>query len=259
MIDHSQRVVAWRIVYGGLLTALYARGFEYVGKGLQAIETPIVAHPLLPEVFLSGKLALIAYGIVFVGLFSFLCGHRRVLQSVSILTFGCSLFLLWGSTFGTDATFVTSTWVSAWLVWFSFRMEDSDPEFVRRAIFFGKGIAGLCFLGGAAGKVTSEYWSGGVFYRLFFESSDYWFFAKTREVLNADELRQASMYFSRLVVVTELVLGTLILWPIRWALGAVAMVVVGMVVTFHPTIYSAVGSLLWLLAGCLYLGRHSSR
>ena len=253
MIDRGRRLIAWRIVYGGLITALYARVIEYTTTGISAMGNPIVAHPLVPELFLSGKLALVAYGLPLLGVCFFLSRHYIVVRSVSILTLGCSVFLLLGTCFGTDATFVSATWVSAWLVWFSFRMGDPDGGFAKKAVLFGKGIVGLCFFGGAVGKLTGEYWDGGAFYKLFFEGSDYWFFATLRNFSDTDTLQAVALWFSRLVIVTELILGTLILWPVRWALIAVSAVVVGMVITFHPAIYSAVGSLVWLLAGCYFL------
>src|SRR5262249_15517043 len=73
------------------------------------------------------------------------------------------------------------------------------------------------FAGGAVGKWTAAYWSGDVFYDLFFARHPYWLYAQLRGWLSAGALRVASTWFSRSVVVVETAMILVLVLPARLA------------------------------------------
>ena len=124
-----------------------------------------------------------------------------------------------------DATFVTSWWVTVWSLWCSLRLKDSDSATtLRRAAFLSRLIISMVLLGGAVGKWTPEYWSGEVFYDIYFVDRDQWMFNWLRESFEPEKLRSIATWYSRKVIIVE-TLGGFGLWlmPSRWAatIGAV--------------------------------------
>ncbi|WP_145391037.1 hypothetical protein [Stieleria neptunia] len=118
-----------------------------------------------------------------------------------------------------DMTFATSLWVSIWVFWFATRMDRDEPsELLRRGAFLARAIASMILLGGAVGKWTAEYWSGEVFYDIYFRERDFWVFNYLRESYDAETLRGIATWYSRKVIVVETLFGFgLWLLPPKWA------------------------------------------
>ena len=65
----------------------------------------------------------------------------------------------------------------------------------------------MILLGGAVGKWTAEYWSGEVFYDIYFRDRDFWVFNLIRENFEAETTREIATWYSRNIIVIETVAG----------------------------------------------------
>ena len=118
-----------------------------------------------------------------------------------------------------DMTFATSLWVSIWVLWFTTRMAKDEPyQLLCRGAFLARAIGSMILLGGAVGKWTPEYWSGEVFFDIYFRDRNYWVFNYLRENYEAEPLRTIATWYSRKVIAVETLFGFgMWLLPPRWA------------------------------------------
>ncbi|QEF96661.1 hypothetical protein Mal15_06890 [Stieleria maiorica] len=132
---------------------------------------------------------------------------------------GCLGVMLVHQASHNDMTFATSLWASIWVFWFTTRMDRDEPNgLLRRAAFLSRAIASMILLGGAVGKWTPEYWSGEVFFDIYFLDRDFWVFNYLRETYDAETLRGIATWYSRKVIVVETLFGFgLWLFPPKWA------------------------------------------
>ena len=157
-----------------------------------------------------------------------------------------------------DMTFVTSWWVALWSLWFVGQSgsDKNDPRLIARAALLSRLIISMILLGGAIGKWTPEYWSGEVFFDIYFRDRDQWMFNWLREHYESETLQQMAMWYSRKVIVVE-TLGGFGLWllPARWA------AVIGMVLFFSIAalsnfwLFSVTWSMVGLAAVGLFVGK----
>jgi hypothetical protein len=125
-----------------------------------------------------------------------------------------------------DMTFTTVWWCSVWALWYVSRIGvDSPDELYRKASFLSRLLVSVVLLGGAVGKWTGEYWSGEVFYEIYFRDRDFWVFNGLRSWLDEESLRWAAMAYSRKVILIETV-GGLGIWLLPARLAAVVGVVI---------------------------------
>lgn len=121
-----------------------------------------------------------------------------------------------------DMTFVTAWWACLWSMWFVHHLNDADQSrTLQRAAFLSRLIISVILLGGASGKWTAEYWSGEVFYDIYFVDRNYWVFNWLRSYFDPEQLRSIAMWYSRKVVVVETVAG-LGLWALPPRIAAAA-------------------------------------
>ncbi len=154
-------------------------------------------------------------------------------------------------------TFVTAWWTSLWAVWYVHHMEDEDQaSLLRRAAFLSRLIISVILLGGAAGKWTAEYWSGEVFYDIYFRDRDFWVFNLLRANFEPDALREIAMWYSRQVIVLETVAG-LGLWllPPRWAAAAGVILLTSIACFSNFLLFSVLISLIGLAAVGFFVER----
>jgi hypothetical protein len=147
-------------------------------------------------------------------------------------------------------TFVTAWWTAVWSLWYVHHLDDDDQaRMLRRAAFLSRLIVSVMLLGGAAGKWTSEYWSGDVLYDIYFRDRDFWLFNLLRVNLAADTLREVATWYSRQVVLSETIAG-LGLWllPPRWAatIGVLLLTLIALLSNF--LLFSVLLSLIGLAA-----------
>ncbi|QDT11118.1 hypothetical protein [Planctomycetes bacterium K23_9] len=159
-----------------------------------------------------------------------------------------------------DMTFATAWWTSLWSVWLAFRLhrvnvlpvasrQAAQDALLRRAAFVSRLILSMILLGGAVGKWTSEYWSGAVFYDIYFAERDFWVFNWLRGSFDEAALREIAMWYSRKVVVLESVAGFgLWLLPAKYAAIAGVLIFTSIALLSNFLLFSVLLSLIGLAA-----------
>lgn len=158
-----------------------------------------------------------------------------------------------------DVTFCTAFWTSVWGWWYVRRVDRDAPAVLHdKAAFLAHSILAVILLGGAVGKMTSGYWDGAVLYDIYFADRNYWTFNVLRSWFDPAELRSIATWYSRFVILTEL-LGpiALVILP-RRAASLVGMVILfGIALLSNLQLFSVLTCLLSLLAIGLWWPRYS--
>jgi hypothetical protein len=242
----NPRLMAWRIALGISLFAWFVKSKDQINLFFQGPDHAIRHHTLLPDWLCSPVVGGVAY---FMPVLCFLAlrAHRAVWLRLAGLTHAaCSLVMLWHVQSYNDATHLTAFYVGLWLAWWAGRVERTDAASYWHGIALAIGIISLCWLGGGIGKLTPEYWAGEPFYHLYFMDKAQFPFSWMRAHLSQETIHLYAQWFSRTVVVAELVLATCILWSPRWAITASILALSGMVVISQLQLFSVLGSLMGL-------------
>ena len=185
-------------------------------------------------------------------------GHRRHLVLVALLYMACSMLgLVLLLTFN-DATFTTSLWASAWLLWLGSQSggpPEQEAALASRAPRFALMVVSLMFLGGFVGKMTPEFWSGEMFYHYFFLDRDILHYPWLRANLAPQTLREVATWFSRAVVVMEGILMVAFLAPFRKIAPLVVVCMMGVVLGSTPWLLSVFGSMFGIVLANYAWGR----
>ena len=243
-------VVAHRVVQAGMLLTLIWKWSFFVGAAQVYARIPL-EDSFFPDWLRSVWTVAIAYLVTVAVIALNLVAASRSLQRVcSWLTLvGTSILCIHQASYN-DMTFVTAWWTSLWAVWYVQRMSDQDQaDLLRRGALLSRLIISVILLGGAAGKWTAEYWSGDVFYDIYFRDRDFWLFNLLRANFEPDALREISMWYSRKVILVETV-GGLGLWllPPKWAALAAIFVLTSIAVFSNFLLFSVLFSLIGLAA-----------
>lgn len=178
----------------------------------------------------------------------------------SVLAFAGATILVIHQGSHNDMTFATAWWTGLWSVWLAFRLSQieglageqsriAESELMRRAAFLSRLILSMILLGGAIGKWTGEYWSGEVFYQIYFVERDFWVFNWMRAMFDEPALREIATWYSRKVIVIETLAGFgLWLLPARYAaaIGVLIFTSIGLLSNF--LLFSVLLSLIGLAA-----------
>ena len=159
---------------------------------------------------------------------------RARMLVVSILSLACSTVLLNHIVTFNDATYVSSFWVSVWMVWMAWNCERQDPQLIQESKRLSLMVVSLMFLGGFMGKLTPAYWSGEMYsqFPLIREAlSPQWL----TSYLSTAQHHQVFVWASRLTVIMEGCTALLCLAPFRVAapLMALAMFSIMAGMTFY--------------------------
>jgi len=221
----NRAVVAHRLVQAGILLTLIWKWSFFVACSRVYGSTPL-DDPFFP-VWLKSvwTLRLTFLGtIVAVGLNLVTSSRRLQYVCVWVALVGTTILCIHQASYN-DMTFVTAWWTCLWATWYVHHLADADQTLMlRRASFLGRLIISLILLGGASGKWTAEYWSGEVFYDIYFIDRDYWVFNALRSWFEPEQLRTIATWYSRKVVVIETVAG-LGLWMLPPRIAATVGVV----------------------------------
>ena len=197
-----------------------------------------------PALFSSPIVLIVLFVIpVTSGLVALFVRNKLVLRSLAITTMICLFGLCIHQGSYNDVTFVTCFWVSAWCVWYSFRLDDPAEILLSKARMFGLLIISLIFLGGAIGKWTPGYWSGEVIYEIYFVRRDFWLFNLLRANFEADAPRDLATYYSRMIIASESACA--FLWLLNPKIGSA----IAVMMLFGITLFSNV--LLFSVTLCL--------
>jgi hypothetical protein len=233
-----------RIVQIALLTALMWK-WQYFLDADQVYQEIPLADSFFPA-WLQSFWTLRAAFLATVGsiLISLVAGSRlRIACGLTTLV-GASILCLHQGSYN-DMTFVTAWWTALWNAWFVFRMDDDDQQTVlRRAAFLSRLIISMIMLGGAVGKWTAEYWSGEVFWDIYFRDRDFWVFNLLRHHYEPETLREIAMWYSRKVIVVETLAGFgLWLLPAKWAAAIAIFVLMSIALLSNFYLFSVLLSL----------------
>lgn len=219
---------AWRLDYPDFPAVLQHPAVSAAAWLAPAAALPALVWPRPPAVLLRAAAAILAASALV------LCIHLE--------TF-------------TDATFVTSFWVAAWLLWLAFQDDSTRTRLHARVL--AQCLVAALFLGPAIGKLTTEYTGGEAFYRIYFLGKDSWPYPWLRAHVAPETLRELATWFSRAAIAGELLLSVSPLLPPRFAAIFGITFLVGMVVVSTWYLVSVLASLAALLVGALLLSRAS--
>jgi hypothetical protein len=217
----NRALAVHRVVQAGiLLTLIWKWSFFTAASRLYGM-IPL-EDPFFPALFQSVWTLRFAYLSTTIAVAVNLVAVNRTLQRVcaAVALLNATVLCIHQGSYN-DMTFVTAWWTCLWAMWYVHHLDDQDQAtMLRRASFLSRLIISMILLGGASGKWTSEYWSGEVFYDIYFIDREYWVFNLLRSYFNPDQLQSIAMWYSRKVVVIETIAG-LGLWalPPRLAAG----------------------------------------
>ncbi len=257
--ERTRVVWAHRLVQVGLFMALMWK-YRFFMFADQVYTNIPLSDPFFPDWLESQWTLRVAFlatvGSIFL---SFFVGSRLRRACAIITLAGSSILCLHQGTYN-DMTFVTAWWTSLWNVWFVFRMDDDDQERVLlRGAFLSRLMISMILLGGAVGKWTGEYWSGEVFWDIYFRDREYWVFNLLRENFSAETLGIIAMWYSRIVVVIETVAGFgLWLLPPKWAAGLAVFLLISIAVFSNVYLFSVLLSLVGLSAVGFFVPKESN-
>ena len=254
-VENGRAIVAHRLVQIGLLVALLWK-FSFFRAADYVYSIVPLSDPFFPDWLESVWTLRIAFlGTVGSALLSIFASTRGRIACAFVTFVGATVLLLHQGSHN-DMTFATAWWTSLWNLWFVFQMEDADQRSVmRRAAFLSRLIISMILLGGAVGKWTGEYWSGEVFWDIYFRDRDFWVFNLLRENLSEESLREIAKWYSRKVVALETIAGFgLWLAPPRLAAGLAIFIFVSIAMFSNFLLFSVLLSVVGLAAVgfCVY-------
>ena len=260
LAEVDRAAVAHRMVQAGILvTLIWKWKFFVFANGVY--ETIPLDDPFFPAWLRSAFVLRVAFLVtVATAALNTLTTDRIVRRWCSLITMiGVTVLCVHQGSYN-DMTYVTAWWTALWSLWFVHRMEKDDvSDLLDKGAFLSRLIISVILLGGGIGKWTAEYWSGEVFFNIYFIDRDFWLFNLLRANFDMETLRQISMWYSRQVVVIETVAG-LGLWllPPRWAAGLAMVILTSIALLSNFLLFSVLSCLIALAAVGLLVDRRSS-
>jgi hypothetical protein len=129
---------------------------------------------------------------------------------------GAAVLLLHQATYF-YATWVIVFWASLFMVWMAWSEGADEERAAAIGPFLAQCLIAFFFLGGAVGKWTRGYWSGEVFYELFFARRSDLVYSQLRAWFSDASVHLIAIWFSRSVVVVETSMALVLLLPARLA------------------------------------------
>lgn len=243
-------VVAHRIVQSGMLLSLIWK-WSFFKQAARVYARIPLEDSFFPEFFQSVWTVSLAFLITVAVIAINIGTASRILQlTCSVVTLvGTSILCLHQASYN-DVTFMTVWWTSLWALWFVHRMTDADQvKLLERGALLGRMIVTMILLGGAVGKWTNEYWSGEVFFDIYFRDRDFWLFNILRANFDAETLPEIAKWYSRFVVATETIAGlTLWILPARLAALVGVTLLASIALMSNFLLFSVLFTLMGLIA-----------
>lgn len=248
---------AYRVVQFCLLLSLLWK-WEFFRGSMEIYDGISVQDDFFPELLRSNTVLVGSFACVIASTILAILVSRSFVRHLmcAFSLIGLTVLCLHQGSYN-DATFMTAWWTSLWSWWFVNRMHRDAPDvLLTKAAFLSRCIISMILLGGAAGKWTSEYWSGEVLHDIYFVDRNFWTFNWLRERYDAESLREIATIYSRCVVVIETAFG-LTLWAMPARIAAVAAIVLltSIAVFSNFLLFSVLLSLIGLAAVGLFLVR----
>lgn len=137
-------------------------------------------------------------------------------RAAAVETLGAAVLLLHQATYF-YATWVIGFWAGLFLVWLAWSGAANEQSAMKTGPFLAQLLIAFFFLGGAAGKWTAGYWSGAVFYDLFFGRQSTFVYSQLRALLSDGTIHIVAKWFSRSAVVVETSMALVVFLPARLA------------------------------------------
>lgn len=234
------------LMFGMLVGLLWKISFFVVADAIY-VQIPI-EHSFFP----SGLRSAIVLRTAFLGAVSLYAyaaitlSNRNRSITLAIGMLAATTMLLHQGAYN-DMTFTTVWWCNVFGLWYAGRMGvDSQESLNRKAAILSRVLVSVVLLGGAVGKWTGEYWSGQVFYEIYFAERDFWFFNLMRGWFDPETLRWVATGYSRKVIVVESLGALLFLLPSRKAAIAGACIFTSIAVMSNFLLFSVLGPLIGL-------------
>lgn len=258
--DVPRPLVAYRMVAFAMLTALMWKWSFF--RGVDAV---YANYPVVDNFFPAWLQSIWTLRVSFLGAVSAIAigsitpNHTTRLRCAVLAFVGATVLVAHQGSHN-DMTFATAWWASLWSIWLAFRLhhladlderlkEPAQRVLMTRSALLSRLILSMILLGGAVGKWTSEYWSGQVFYEIYFADRDYWVFNWLRETFDEQALRQIATWYSRKVVVMETIAGFgLWLLPARYAAAAGVVIFTSIALLSNFLLFSVLLTLVGLAA-----------
>ena len=253
--QHSIVLTPYRVVTFFLLASILWKLPWIPGVFSTYLETRLNDAFFPPLLSSPSTLAVLFLTPLILGVVALFLKNRIALKVQAITTLICMFGLCIHQGTYNDATFVTCLWVSAWCVWYTFRMNEPAEILLSKARVFALLIISLVFLGGAAGKWTPGYWSGEVLYGIYFVDRDFWFFNLLRANLTTDSLREFATCYSRMVIMLET--GCAFLWLLNPKIGSAIALTMFLGITLFSNVL--LFSVMFCLIGLAIVGLHEPK
>ncbi|MGB7326450.1 MAG: hypothetical protein WBD31_16370 [Rubripirellula sp.] len=249
-IQFDRVVLAHRMVQIAMFVGLVWK-WDFFVQSAKVYQTIPLADDFFPALLRSATVVIVAFVAAIASLALNAVTASRPLQvACSVITFLASTVLCVHQGSYNDMTFVTTWWTSLWSLWFVWHMADADQvRVLSRGALLSRLIVSVILLGGGVGKWTAEYWSGEVFFDIYFRDRNFWVFNLLRENFDVESLHEMSKWYSRKVVIVETVAG-LGLWllPARWAAAAAVLLLASIALFSNFLLFSVLTSLIGLAA-----------
>ena len=228
----TSRRVRWLFigVVGAWLVGLYSEVRMVIGIAGESIAVDLQA-PLFPGLLSIPEAAIVAYVVPGVGAMFWIWRlNRRRALALAVLMVCSATFILFHADYFSDAWSLSLFWTSIWICWLATRVGTADNRVWPEAKWLTKSMVVMFFFCSAIGKWTGGYWSGEIFYDLFFVENDTSLYPWLRSHLDPDQLRSAATWYSRLVTVAETAVVAAALLRYRHFAAVATFLVVGTVV-----------------------------
>lgn len=243
---------ALRIVAVALLISLLWK-FRAFGLAIEIYQSLPMQDSFFPSFLQSTNVMIAAYFVSLIAVGYLLLSTqpgKMVFASVVALA-GLGILCLHQQSYN-DVTFLTCWWTVIWCLWFVRQLGQPAKPLMVRAAFLAHAILSVIFLGGTVGKLTSGYWSGEVFYGIYFEGRDYWLFNLLRQFFDDQQLTIISCWYSRLVIIMEAVCSMLWLMPSRIASLVAILVLSNIALMSNTLLFSVLTCLIGLALAALH-------
>ena len=208
---------AFRALAGSLLAVRVMLALSYVRIAALQVIAPVHDH-FFPAPLAHPTLVLVAFFVPVMTEIAVLshpapAGMKR---AAAVETLGAAVLLLHQATYFT-ATWVIVFWAGLFLAWLAWSGAADERRAMETGPFLAQLLIAFFFLGGAAGKWTAGYWSGQVFYDMFFARQSTFVYAQLRAWFEDATIQLIAKWFSRSAVVVETSMALVAFLPARLA------------------------------------------
>ncbi len=238
----SAFLFAYRLCAAFILVGMYVKVGDLRQLFSDAAAAPIFSHSLLPSPLLSAGVVKVVWILPALAIPLLALPQRWARIAFAVVLLAVSIALAWNFNTYNDATWVTSAWSSAFLLWLGLKPERSlGPDTGRMEVLIvAQAVLALIFLGGFVGKLTGGYFDGTVLKELYLERKDWLFWPLLRTTLSADAQLTFMRGFSWLTLALEGAMALCLFFPPRVFFVTALLACLGIPLVSH-----------WMLASVL--------